>query len=239
MESCENWMAASAGGAPVSVFAITGEEVAPYILILGLMLVTASLITKLAKRRRGGSSPEQSDPRVTGAERLEKLRQEQGVRRDLDSLMVEIEEMAKRISHQLDAKALRLEQLIEDADHRLTRLRHVAERLESVEENAQPSGGENTAVPHAPPPGPAPPTGGNHAAGSSENAADPAEGRDLLSASSAAARGASEAATPPTDDPLTRSVYALADEGHDAQAIAARLREHTGKVELMLALREE
>ena len=237
-ESCEIWMAALSARVPGGVLAITGEEVAPYILILGLMLVTASLMMKLAKRRRGGSSSEQSDQRVTGAERLEKLRQEQGVRRDLDSLMVEIEEMAKRISHQLDAKAVRLEQLIEDADHRLTRLRHVAERLESVEEDAQHSGGESTAAPHAPPPASAPPTGGDHASDSTENAADPAEPRDLLSASSAAARGASEAATPPTDDPLTRSVYALADEGHDAQAIAARLREHTGKVELILALRQ-
>ncbi len=40
-----------------------------------------------------------------------------------------------------------------------------------------------------------------------------------------------------TGDPLTREVYALADEGKSAMEIATQLDEHTGKVELMLALR--
>ena len=38
-------------------------------------------------------------------------------------------------------------------------------------------------------------------------------------------------------DPLTRSVYELADQGHDASQIARQLNEHVGKVELILALR--
>ncbi len=39
------------------------------------------------------------------------------------------------------------------------------------------------------------------------------------------------------NDPLARRVYALADQGLDATAIAGELREHIGKVELILALR--
>ncbi len=39
------------------------------------------------------------------------------------------------------------------------------------------------------------------------------------------------------DDPLSRSVYALADAGHNSIEIARRLKEHVGKVELILALR--
>lgn len=38
-------------------------------------------------------------------------------------------------------------------------------------------------------------------------------------------------------DPLTRDIYTLADAGHSAQAIAQQLGQHTGKVELILALR--
>ncbi len=38
-------------------------------------------------------------------------------------------------------------------------------------------------------------------------------------------------------DPLTRDIYTLADAGHSAQAIALQLGQHTGKVELILALR--
>lgn len=55
-------------------------------------------------------------------------------------------------------------------------------------------------------------------------------------------RVAPVAATPATQDPigidpLTRSIYSLADAGHSAQAIAQQLGQHTGKVELILALR--
>ncbi|MBL8745090.1 MAG: hypothetical protein JNK58_01900 [Phycisphaerae bacterium] len=38
-------------------------------------------------------------------------------------------------------------------------------------------------------------------------------------------------------DPLTRQVYSLADEGRSALEIASQLDEHTGKIELMLAIR--
>ncbi len=38
-------------------------------------------------------------------------------------------------------------------------------------------------------------------------------------------------------DPITREVYRLADEGCSAMEIARRLEQHTGKVELILALR--
>lgn len=212
---------------PGLVLAFTGEDVAPYVLILGLLLVTASLMMKLAKRRRGGSSSGTHDTNITGAERLEKLRQEQGVRRDLDSLMVEIEEMAKRLSHQLDAKAVRLEQLIEDADHRLTRLRHVAERLENAPPDASRSAAESGPQADAASP-----------SQDSEETSEADASSDLLSASTPTASSASDAPSPAANDPLTRSVYALADEGYDAQTIASRLQEHAGKVELILALRQ-
>ena len=38
-------------------------------------------------------------------------------------------------------------------------------------------------------------------------------------------------------DPLNQQVYDLADEGHPPVEIARRLQQHTGKVELILALR--
>lgn len=39
------------------------------------------------------------------------------------------------------------------------------------------------------------------------------------------------------DDPLSRSVYQFADQGLPAEAIARKLNEHVGKIELILALR--
>jgi hypothetical protein len=55
------------------------------------------------------------------------------------------------------------------------------------------------------------------------------------------ARSAKPAAAPESReddaDPLAKEIYALADAGHSPVDIASRLQEHTGKVELMLALR--
>ncbi|MEO0588059.1 MAG: hypothetical protein AAF078_10510, partial [Planctomycetota bacterium] len=41
---------------------------------------------------------------------------------DLERVMVEIEQMAKRVGNQLDAKAIRLEKLIDEADLKIAQL---------------------------------------------------------------------------------------------------------------------
>jgi hypothetical protein len=45
-------------------------------------------------------------------------------------------------------------------------------------------------------------------------------------------------AEPPAIDPMNQQVYALADEGLHPVDIARQLQQHTGKVELILALRK-
>jgi len=45
--------------------------------------------------------------------------------------------------------------------------------------------------------------------------------------------------TPIGSDELSQRIFSLADEGRTAVDIARELAEHTGKVELILALREE
>jgi hypothetical protein len=82
------------------------------IFIAGLVLVTTALIMRLA-RRRGKSMP------ITPVEHLERIRQAKGMRGDLEALMVEIEQMAKRLGAQLDVKAMRLEKLVQQADERI------------------------------------------------------------------------------------------------------------------------
>ena len=182
------------------------DSLTPFLLLGGMVLITAAFVMRLAKRRSSGGGGRGGDGAVTGAERLERLRQQDGVRGDLESLMVEIEEMAKRMGHQLDAKAVRLESLIEEADHRLTRMKYLAERLEALD----------------------PGHGGGAARSGGAGLAEVASGRE--------AQAASEPATP--DQALAKSVYALADEGVASSEIARRLDEHTGKIELILALRQ-
>ncbi|MEM9882163.1 MAG: hypothetical protein AAF800_04510 [Planctomycetota bacterium] len=93
------------------------EAVSFGLLIVGIIFISAWLIMRARKRLRDGPN------HTTATENLERYRQHEGVRGDLESLMVDIEQLAQRLGSQLDAKAVRLEKLIDDADLRLSQLR--------------------------------------------------------------------------------------------------------------------
>jgi len=171
-----------------------GATVAPWVrllLLAGLLLIGVGLglILRGGWRRAGGSRD--------GLE--EQSRQIRGVHRDLEAIMVEIEQMAKRLGAQLDAKALRLESLLAQAQQTL-------ETLEGRPSPRAPAGRASEM-------GTAP---GSAAVSSPDGVTVPGQ---------------------PVEDPLARSVYALADQGVSPQQIAQRLGEHAGKIELILALR--
>ncbi|MEE9211302.1 MAG: hypothetical protein V3U29_01485 [Phycisphaeraceae bacterium] len=151
------------------------------LLLVGVSLVTVWLLSRLAKRSRRQAQT----PTLSPQEHVERARQIRGVRGDLDELMVEVEQLAKRLGAQLDAKTIYLEKLLDRAERTAEQLRQL------TDQDAAPSGSPSAA--------------------------------------------ASEA---PLDDPLARSVYSLADQGLDPLAIARKIGEHVGKVELILALRK-
>jgi len=178
---------------------LSGLSLTDLLLAAGILLITLSMLRFYKKR-----SANQKDPRTAANESIERNRQLRGVRHDLESLMVEIEEYAKRMGAQLDAKSVRLEKLLDEAD----------QKLRAIE--AQQGGA-------TPPP-----------------AASPGNGHDPGREPSEGDTGGEDRATPQAPvDPLTRSVHELADQGHDAHAIAQQLDEHVGKVELILALRQQ
>jgi len=90
---------------------------ATYLLILGLLLINLWLFMRLRSRRHRKAGE------ATSQERIERNKQLGGMRTDLEELMVEIEQMAKRLGAQLDAKAIQLEHLIEDADKKIGQAR--------------------------------------------------------------------------------------------------------------------
>ncbi len=92
------------------------------LLVAGVILITMSMMMHLAKRRR----TQQPIERLTAAERTERLKQQRGMRGDLEELMVEIEQMSKRLAAQLDAKTIHLERLIAEADRRIAQLNALA-----------------------------------------------------------------------------------------------------------------
>ena len=146
----------------------------------GILLITMWLMIRLRRKRT------QTAARPTVHEQLEQNRQARGLRGDLEQVMVEVEQLARRFSAQLDAKTVQLNKLIEQADQRIAELK----RLEGEPAPPPPE-------PDAPPPAPAEP-----------------------------------------ESELARSVYQLADAGNDPIEIARSLNEHVGKIELILALRD-
>ncbi len=121
---------------------------------IGITLVTLSLVMGIRKKRRkmGG--------RVTARENLERYKAKSEVRDDLQRVMVEVEEMAKRVAAQLDAKTIAVEKLLREADARIERLHAAAERFEQIRAAAtrdgSPPGGTASADPPGPPDAPPP-----------------------------------------------------------------------------------
>lgn len=91
--------------------------VAAIVIFSFVMLV--SVRRKIARR--------QSD-RLTPYERIEKIRQVDGVRDDMRNMMVELNDLTRRFGAQLDAKSMRLEKLLDEAETRIAEL----ERLQGI-----------------------------------------------------------------------------------------------------------
>ena len=166
------------------------------LLAVGILFVIMAMFSLGRGRKRKASV------RDTARDHVERARQKQGVRDELEALMVDINRMAKDLGAQLDAKIIRIEQANREADERIAQLQALREEL------SQPAASSQLVAPAYAEAGDAltPP------------AADPGDGSGPA-------------------DPLTREVYALADQGVGAGDIAQRLGEHVGKVELILALR--
>ncbi|MCC6580986.1 MAG: hypothetical protein IT440_11145 [Phycisphaeraceae bacterium] len=95
----------------MSIFQAMGDMWIP---LLGLIMILFAVLRLRARKR-----PTQQ---ITAQEQLERLKQARGVRGDLEQVMVEVEELSRRFSAQLDAKAMQLEKLIAEADQRIARL---------------------------------------------------------------------------------------------------------------------
>ncbi len=112
------------------------------LLLAGVLLILVALFSGIRKKKRRGVQHT-----LTSHEHLHRLKEEQGVRGDLESLMVQIEQLAKRLGTQLDAKARHVESLIDQADDRIAALT----RLQAVPHNPPPTSSAS-ALPATPTP---------------------------------------------------------------------------------------
>lgn len=140
-------------------------------------------------------------------QRTTSLAQQRNVERQMESLLVELSEMARQMNAQLDTRSAKLEALIDDADRRIAALQR----------------GLSEPVSIAPPIAAATPP------------AEPAIAQSA--AASQGANHAPMAVEPMPLNPQHAEVYALADVGTAAIDIARQLNRPRGEVELILALR--
>ncbi len=195
-----------------SLAADTLSDQPPYVfalLVLGILLVTASMLIGLRNRKKAAAS--QPSARDT----LERAKQREGLKRDLEALAVEIEELARRVGTQLDNKAARLEKLMDDAESTLARLDHARTNLLSPPTHAPPSE-----------PGRVDPEPG-------ETKVDPTDPSRVGSPDTRSGAGEND-----TSDRLPADAYRLADQGLSPDQIAKSTGEPIGKIELILALRK-
>lgn len=159
------------------------------IVAVGILFIIMAMFSLGRARKRTASS------RDSARDHVDRARQKQGVRNELEALMVDINRMARDLGGQLDAKIIRIEKANQEADERIAQLQALRQELSQ-------------------------PLNDPSAMGSSP---------------------ADQLVTPQADatqaDPLTKQVYALADQGKGPQDIAQQLDEHVGKIELILALR--
>lgn len=173
--------------------------------------ISDRLATRASSRRKIASASHDLGPSVLAAEQA-------GQR--LSELSHDVEELAQRLAIELDGRAARVEELLSKLDDRI-------ERLERLSPASAAIAGHGTRQ-------------GDLCVVLKQEAA-----REMLSGTSPAAPAmattapAAIAATVASNaaDSLTAQVARLADKGLSPVEIAKQLGQHTGKVELILALR--
>ena len=85
---------------------------------LALLVAVAAIAFVMFRNKKKKSDPLERAPKMS-------LSQERAVERQMQNLLVELSEMARKISAQLDSRAAKLEILIKDADQRLAELKRM------------------------------------------------------------------------------------------------------------------
>jgi len=92
------------------------------LLLIGIVLMIAAVFSLGRARKKTNAAVAQTPAGMKNRDHLARARQTQQVRNDMDSLMVELEEMSKRMGAQLDAKTMYMEKVIREADERILQL---------------------------------------------------------------------------------------------------------------------
>ena len=213
---------------PVSFFLLdaANPRASGYWPLIAMGVLTLIYVAVVRPMRKGGRKDplEKMGQAGPGGRAASTLAQQRAVERDMASVLVEYEEMIRRMTAQLDTRATRLQLLIEEADAKLLQLKQAASvpAGSGPREAADAREGDGSGAGHTP--------GARGGARGGARAVVPH----------------AESAQPGNGDPGDRDnaggshaqVYDLADRGQSPRQIAEELNRPDGEIELILALRQ-
>lgn len=138
------------------------------------------------------------------------MAQQRHVEREMQNLLVELSEMSRKMTAQIDSRTTKLEVLLEEADAKIQELR-------ALQASAPPSPMERFRIE-------GPPSSSSNM-GLASGSSNPGSFR------------ATATALEPAIEPRHAEVYALADQGRTTAEIAEGLHRPRGEIDLILALR--
>ena len=110
---------------------------------LGAVVVVYLVIRPLMRKK---ADPLEPVPRLS-------LSQQRGIERDMQNLLVELSEMARQVTGQLDTRAAKLDALLQEADEKIAELRRLTDRVSTMDNPPeQPADLEPMLVAPSPPP---------------------------------------------------------------------------------------
>jgi hypothetical protein len=171
--------------------------------IAGLTILMISTRKKMVQRSR------ESAARPKVRDQARQMQKESHLRRDLDQVMLELDQLSRHIHARIDTKFAKLEAVIRDADERI-------ERLSRLTDTASGQGG------------------GEDVRGGGKGQLDiTLEQQDPGTPSSATPESAATSERRMDHE----AIYRMGDAGMSAHEIAARTGKQTGEIELILSLR--
>ncbi|MCG8407371.1 MAG: hypothetical protein MI923_19405 [Phycisphaerales bacterium] len=213
---------------PISFFCLLAESddttQKPWLIIIAAIMFIILLLNLNYRRRAMGGSPKQYRREIDTANM-----KTTAIHRDMERLLVELNELSRQINAQIDTKFAKLEQSIADADKRIQFLRILLDAAKKAELTDLPD--PIASLDHDTAPG---------TRATSRNldvtVGDGGISETRTPAPNEATKVNEQAVSDASDD-LHDKIYRLADEGQSTVDIARALQHNVGEVELILNLR--
>ena len=207
----------------ISLIGAIDSGLIPLLAVLCMVMLSVSMLRRSRQRK--------TTSREVTREQLARLRDQKDVRQSMDELLIQLEDVSRRINAQVDTRFAKLECVIRDADERIAVLKRLSGAVEPD--------GVDESIPSA---SSSPPQAQRPNAPDSEsqsmNASDADEFQPGLATASPGAGFRSPANGTSLDRDAQRlRIHELADAGTPPITIADSLQIPLGEVELILNLR--